>query len=139
MGENVLALLKYLSSQDSPIPRLESYTKPQIAYISFGGRYFLMWSFKTANQMYNALLIVSALMLYGLAPPGIGLRVHLVSAFGVFGGLLGAIVGANVVALIMTRVLHTGMSWFAVEWYPLVLYGVPALTGVLFLGSTCIQ
>jgi len=139
MGENVLALLEYLSSQDSPIPRLKSYTRPQTTYVSFGGRYFLMWSSKTAERMYNGLLIVSAFTLYGLAPSGLGLRIHLVAAFGVFGGLFGAIVAANVAALVMTRVLNMGMSWFAVEWYALVLYGVPALTGASFSHLTCAQ
>jgi hypothetical protein len=137
MGENVLALLEYLSSSDSPIPRLENYSSPRVAYLSFGGQYFLMWSFQTAQRMYNSILVVSALILFGLVPSRIGLRIYSVAAFGVFGGLVGAIVGANVVALIMTRVLHAGLSWFAVKWSPLVLYGVPALVGVLVSRSAC--
>ena len=42
---------------------------------------------------------------------------------------MGAIVGTNLVALIMVNVLGKGMSWFSSEMSTLRLYGPAALTG----------
>lgn len=129
MGDNVLALLHYLSSEGSPVPRLQSYSPPQTAYLTFGGRYFVMWSFKTGQRMYNALLLISGSLIYAFAPKTAGRRVNIAAAGTVLGGLIGAIMGANIVALLMTKALNKSMSWFAMEWYALVLYGLPALVG----------
>ena len=44
---------------------------------------------------------------------------------------IGALVGANTVAYIMTKVFNKGMSWFSVELSCLILYLPPALAGAL--------
>jgi hypothetical protein len=47
----------------------------------------------------------------------------------VVSGAVGAVVGANLVALIIMKVLGKGMSWFSSELSTLGLYGPAALTG----------
>jgi len=51
----------------------------------------------------------------------------------VVAGAVGAVVGANVVAVVMQRVLGKGMSWFSSEFSTLGLYGPAALTGLPLL------
>ena len=47
----------------------------------------------------------------------------------VVSGAVGAIAGANLVALVMVNVLGKGMSWFSSEMSTLGLYGPAALAG----------
>ncbi|KAF8624137.1 hypothetical protein AX17_007200 [Amanita inopinata Kibby_2008] len=46
-------------------------------------------------------------------------------------GGLGGIIISNLVALVMSKVLGKGMSWFSNEYSVMVLYGVPMLLGIL--------
>lgn len=131
MGENLMALLHYLTSSASPLPRLSEPTPPRTTYFAFLGRYFVMWKFSTASRMYNTFFGISIVLLIGLSPSRrIGL--HLAAFISVLGSLVGAILAVNVVAFVMKHVLDNGMTWFAVEWHALVLYGAPALFGNCF-------
>lgn len=42
---------------------------------------------------------------------------------------IGALIGANLVALLMVHIIKRPLSWFNVEYYCMVLYGPAALTG----------
>lgn len=128
MAENLMALLQYLTSSASPLPRMQEYTPPQTTYFAFLGRYFLMWKFRTAGRLYNTFLGISIVFIVALSPSR-RFGLHLASFLSMVGSLFGAIVAVNIVALIMKHVLHKGMTWFAVEWYALALYGAPALLG----------
>jgi hypothetical protein len=128
MGENVLALVRYMTSSSSPLPRMRKHSPPNATYMSFLGRYFVTWSSETSALMYGTFFYGSLVVVATLLPAW-SVRVYCASVLGVVGGLVGAIVGANVVALIMTVVLRKGMTWFAFKWSPMVLYGLPALTG----------
>lgn len=44
-------------------------------------------------------------------------------------GFIGVMIGANVWALVMSKVLKKGLSWFRVEYSCLWLYGPPTLAG----------
>ncbi|TCD68032.1 hypothetical protein EIP91_011643 [Steccherinum ochraceum] len=131
MAENTLALLQYLSSAESPLPTLTSgYTKPTTVFF-YVFHYFFIYSFSTAKIMYAALLIASvAFVRVSFVQPapalrkgaGViaqnlkGLSAHLL-------GLVGAVLGANAVAFIMSTVLNRSLSWFSVELSCLLLYG----------------
>lgn len=43
------------------------------------------------------------------------------------------ILGANFVALIMTKILDKSLSWFSGETLPIVLYGPPSIAGMYIL------
>ncbi|KAI9572020.1 hypothetical protein HD554DRAFT_2016273 [Boletus coccyginus] len=126
MADNSLALLRFLSSDASPIPRLErGFARPRTVFFSNLG-FFLMYSFTTAKVMYVMLFGAS---LYLVWTTGVK---RLWTAFGaVVSAFVGALIGANGVAFVMTNVLHKGMSWFRAEYFPVILYGPAAIVGVL--------
>jgi hypothetical protein len=148
MRENVLPILRYLSSDASPLPALTAgYTRPTTVFFSDYGR-FIQYQFSTARLMYGTLFALSLSLswfVYRERVPGSrsgskslttaggfwkaqwnSIRAHLI-AFG------GALVGANGLAVIMHRVLGRNMSWFASEHSALLLYGPAALTGSSFV------
>lgn len=64
MAENTLALLQYLSSEGSPIPRLTGgYTKPTTAFFSFFNTFFVQYSFQTANALHVTLFVSTILFI----------------------------------------------------------------------------
>lgn len=138
MGENALALLFYLSSPVSPIPSLATgYTPPTTVFFS-NLWIFISYSYRTAKIMYTLLFAASVILvrvIYVEPAPALrrGKGVWREQGRGIVAvtsGAVGAIVGANVVAVIMQRVLGSGMSWFSSELSTLALYGPAALTGL---------
>ncbi len=129
MAENVLALLEYLSSTVSPIPRLATYSPPQTTYFSFIGSFFFSWPFGVAQQLYNSLFALSFVLAYVSAPTGVVLSEYVRAGGHVLAAILGALVGANGVAAFMAYVVKRKLSWFAREWYAAALYTGPAMSG----------
>jgi hypothetical protein len=137
MGENALALLLHLSSPASPLPSLTSgYTPPTTVFFSNLG-YFVSYSYRTAKILYILLLVASIVLVRVIyvepAPAlrkGKGIwREQARGCVAVVSGAVGAIAGANLVALVMVNVLGKGMSWFSSEMSTLGLYGPAALAG----------
>ncbi|KAH9951135.1 hypothetical protein B0H21DRAFT_719728 [Amylocystis lapponica] len=139
MGENVLALLLHLSSSESPLPTLTAgYTRPATVFFQWMNNFFI-YSFRTASAIYLAVLCFSLALVRLLyvdpAPalkngPGI-IGEHFKGAVALTSGFVGSLVGANIVAVIMNRVLGKGMSWFSHELSCIALYGPAALAGSL--------
>lgn len=138
MAENTLALLKYLSSDESPLPSLTAgYTKPTTVFFSIFGR-FWVYSFQTAKLLYSALFVGSVVVVKAtFVPPAPALRqgrglvsetIRGLTALGL--GLLGALVGANAVAFAMRSVFNKALSWFSTEFSCLALFGPAALGGM---------
>ncbi|KAK7456416.1 hypothetical protein VKT23_010664 [Stygiomarasmius scandens] len=156
MGENTLALLQHLSSDPDVLPSLiGGYTKPTTVYYSLLG-FFFLYSFSTAEVMHTVLLSAcSALVSWVCMAPlpsgqksrsktngnavgsriastdGLSVKELLRGAAAAVLGFVGALGGANVVAVIMAKVLGKGMSWFSNEYSTMVLYGPPAVLGAL--------
>ena len=138
MGENTLALLQYLSSDESPLPSLASgYAKPTTVFYQVLS-YFIVYSSKTAVTLYASLLSASFLLVkftFAVAPAA-GKRVpgftssHLKGTLVIIGSFIGALVGANVVAFVMDGVLGKPLSWFSQELSCVALYGPPAVAGM---------
>lgn len=61
------------------------------------------------------------------------LKATTLAMLGTIGSLLFSIITSNIVALIMTKGLGKGMSWFTHEWLPIPLYGPPAILGSLII------
>ena len=133
MGENVLALVKYLSSNRSPLPTLtEGYTLPSTVYFTHIG-VFITYSFATARIMYTALFLATLLLVRFRNKKLGGLSVWRTQAKGVtavLAGLAGGLVVPNAVAFVMANVVGRSMSWFAHESSAILLYGVPTLLGM---------
>lgn len=137
MAENTLALLQYLSSSESPLPSLTAgYSRPTTVYFQTFSR-FWVYSFKTALTLYSLLFAASLVLVKATfvspapalkqAPGIIGDNFRGIVAVG--SGMVGSLVGVNVVAHIMRSVLHKPLSWFSVELSCLALYGPAALAG----------
>lgn len=139
MADNTLALLQYLASPESPLPSLHTgYTKPETTFFSLFG-FFFRYSFQTARITYLVFLITSlAFIKLTYVDPAPALKKsramwqeQLRGIAAVVAAPVGALVGANFVAYIMTKVFNKGMSWFSVELSCLILYLPPALAGAL--------
>ncbi|KAJ3576559.1 hypothetical protein NP233_g353 [Leucocoprinus birnbaumii] len=133
MAENTLALLQFLSSDESPLPNLTAgYTKPTTVYFTLFGNFY-MYSFKTARIMYLALFAASVLFvrLSTSSKLNEGRASWTRGLVAVIAAVSGTIIVPNVVALVMSKVLNKGMSWFSNPFAPIVLYAPPTLLGAL--------
>ena len=138
MAENTLALLLHLTSSDSPLPELASagYSSPRTVFFEYFGK-FLVYSFDTAKLMYCTTavlaLIVARLTFVDPAPAlkkGTSFVSELVRGIvAVSSAFIGAVIGVNVVALIMDKVLGRSLSWFSSVFACILLYGPAALAG----------
>ena len=138
MAENTLAILKYLSSDESPLPQLVAgYHKPTTVFFSIVHLFFL-YTAETAQMMYTTLLVGAIAFTYATyrdpsARPGTtGVSVWAAHRQGILlltVGLLGSVIAVNAHAIVMHRYLGKNMSWFATELSPLLLYGPSALAG----------
>jgi len=89
-----------------------------------------MYSFKTARVMYLALFVVS--LTFVRISTARKERANLVRGLvAVMASTFGTATMPNLVALIMSKGLNKGMSWFSNPFSPIVLYAPPALLGAL--------
>ncbi|MCO5565485.1 hypothetical protein L7F22_019158 [Adiantum nelumboides] len=135
-GENVLAIVNHLVTSprsnlaiNKPFPR----SAPPI-YFSIASRFFILIP---AEKFRTVIMGISALSNYLLTSMGRAdkhqgaLKYALLSLFFTVTSLLSALIFSNAVALIMIHLVGKPLSWFAKEWYPIVLFGPPALAGIL--------
>ncbi|KAH7891014.1 hypothetical protein F5I97DRAFT_2052216 [Phlebopus sp. FC_14] len=126
MADNSLALLRFLSSEQSPIGRLANgFVRPRTVFFSYLG-FFVTYSFGTAKALYSTLFAASLILTWST-----GVRRVWTSLGALGAALVGALVGANGVAFVMSNVLGKGMSWFKAEYYPIILYAPAAVVGAL--------
>ena len=139
MADNTLALFKYLTSPESPLPSLDTgYTKPETVFFSIFG-FFFRYSFQTARITYFVFFITSlgfVKLTYVNPAPALKKgramwQEQLRGIAAVTAAPIGALIGANSVAYIMVKGFDKGMSWFSVELSCLALYLPPALAGAL--------
>jgi len=133
MAENTLALLQFLSSDQSPLPTLTAgYARPSTVYFTLFGKFY-MYSFRTARIMYLALFAVS-LTFVRISSSS---RIHKERAswirglVAVMASTFGTIIVPNLVALVMSKGMNKGMSWFSSPFSPIALYAPPTLLGAL--------
>jgi len=138
MGENTLALMRYLSSEESPLPSLaEGYSPPSTIFFAHMFHTFFQYSYATAKKLYAALLVASfALVRFYFIDPTPTVksgdpfwREQKKGLTAVISGAVGTIVVPNVLAIIMRSVVGKPMSWFTSPALPLGLYGPAALLG----------
>lgn len=135
-GENVLAIVNHLVTSprsrlaiNKPFPR----SAPPI-YFSIAGRFFVLIP---AEKFRTVIMGISAMSNYLLTTMGRAdkhqgaLKYALLSLFFTLTSLVSALLCSNIVALIMVHVIGKPLSWFAKEWYPIVLFAPPALVGIL--------
>ncbi|BGP44460.1 hypothetical protein JCM10450v2_000274 [Rhodotorula kratochvilovae] len=137
-GDNLIPLLEYLTSPETSMgnspestPILPSApTSHTIFFSALGGKLFIVYSRATATLLYSILAAVAAIVVTDRVDWARQKKAYILGTVGVLGGLVSAIVGANLVALLTSVVMSKSMSWFSNEAYPLFLFGPPALLGV---------
>ncbi|KAF7968545.1 hypothetical protein HWV62_30167 [Athelia sp. TMB] len=131
MGENALALIQYLTAHPSSLPSLKgAYTRPTSVFFTNLGTFF-MYSKETALAMYTSLIIISFGLVRAIGAGAFDWRREAKGVLATALGAGGALVGANVAAFGMEKLLGKSLSWFTNEFSTLALYGPPALTGAL--------
>ncbi|RDX50882.1 hypothetical protein OH76DRAFT_1555381 [Lentinus brumalis] len=138
MAENTLALLLHLTSSESPLPQLASagYSSPQTVFFDYFGQ-FLVYSFSTAKLLYSATAIIALIVArVTFVDPAPALKKGTSFISELFKGMgaasaafVGAAISANLVALIMDKVLGRPLSWFSSVFACTFLYGPAALAG----------
>lgn len=133
MAENVLSLIRDLSSKDSPLPSLTTgYTKPSTVFFSHLYHSFFKYSFTTAKIMYTALIVLSVVLVRATHAPDRLWAEQLRGCFAVLVGMMGVLLVPNVVAIVMTK-MDKAMSWYATPLAPVALYGPSGLLGLVHL------
>ncbi|KAF6747109.1 hypothetical protein DFP72DRAFT_614406 [Ephemerocybe angulata] len=135
MGENTLALIKYMTGPSSSLEELaQGPTPPRTVFLTYLGGVFVSWSFGTAKLMYGVLFLAS-IVLAKVTFVGVGKNSFWEeqrrAAGAVCLGVVGTVVVPNIVAFVMRNVLRKSLSWFSSPFAPLALYGPPMLLGAL--------
>lgn len=143
MGDNVLSLVRYLAANNETTDKLPSANRMTPAhempyFFTWAARYFFLIS---PNFFRSISMGASAWMNFAIQSIAQGDKpfqmyvASLAALLGTLGSLVGAIVGANVVAAFMAYVLKRPLTWFSHPWAPLLLYFPPALAGILVVQS----
>lgn len=139
MAENTLALLRHFVDSESALPQLSSVLPhmPQITYLTILGKWFFMYSFSFASLFYTTLWVISMTVSFFRhdTPSSLGefVKTQGHGLKNVIFSTISPILGANFVALIMTKILDKSLSWFSGETLPIVLYGPPSIAGMYVL------
>lgn len=134
MGENTLALMKYLTSDKSSIPELANgSTSPATVFFTYVGRIFISYSYTAAKVMYSILFWFTLVLAKARNKSAHKLAFwpqQIEAAKAVCLGVAGSFIAPNVVALIMRNVLNKSLSWFSNPFAPVLLYGPACLLGM---------
>ncbi|SNX83965.1 uncharacterized protein MEPE_02673 [Melanopsichium pennsylvanicum] len=140
-GENTLAIIQHLCLKNESVNLLRNIQPHQTRhtlpiYFSIAGRYF----FLLQNKAFKSIVMgLSAFINFQLSSvvrseSAIGaLNLTILSVLSALVSVVGAALGANIVAFIMAKVLGKGMSWYSHEFFPILLYAPPAMAGILIV------
>ncbi|GAA6059342.1 hypothetical protein JCM10212_003240 [Sporobolomyces blumeae] len=139
MGESTLALLEYFTSNQTTLgnsptatPNLPKTPVSALVFFSaLGGKLFVVYTRNEATLLYSILAALVVVVLSDRVDWVNRKKPYLLSAVGVAGSVLSAVIGANLGAAFTSLVMGRAMSWFRNEALPLVVYGPPALLGVV--------
>lgn len=139
-GENVLAIVDYLATDpSSPLPKIQPRKTPRSAapvYFSLLGTFFFVISpqaFKAVSMGMSAFANFQLQSSVRAEKHFGALKATALSIVGAIGGMIASLASSNLVALVMTKVLGKPLSWYSHEWYPIPLYGPPAIFANLFM------
>lgn len=119
MGDNVMALLEYLTSPETtmgnspePTPILPAApTSHTIFFSAFGGKLFVVYSRATATLVYGILAALTTVVVSDRVDWSKDGRAHLLAVVGVLGSMIASVASANAVAFFTSTVLGKSMSW----------------------------
>ncbi|KAI8460332.1 hypothetical protein BY996DRAFT_4574820 [Phakopsora pachyrhizi] len=129
MGENTVALLKHLTSQDANLKDIKPAAET-VFFSALGGLVFVMYSKATALTVYTTLAVLAASLIVRNVNSG-SYRVYFWGIVATLGSFFGSIVSANIVAFIIETCLEKPLSWYRNECFPILVFGPPAIFGAL--------
>lgn len=124
---NVLAIVDYLLSPESPLRNDKPWSPPDVVYMSLYDRIFLHWTMASANYAYVAIATVIATLAIANTRRD-GVRAFIVAFVGAPLGTVAGIVSANIVAGAMV-LINRKLTWFSHEGLCVALYGPAAFLG----------
>lgn len=117
MGDNVIALLEYLTSNltamgnsFNAIPLPKASTSATIFFSGLGGHLFIVYSRAQATMIYGAIVALSAIVIADRVD-WTRKGVYLAGVVGIGGSFIGALVGANLAAFISGVVMQKTLTW----------------------------
>lgn len=134
-GENVFSLVESLAvDPQSPLPHIVRHPGKRVLpiYFSILGRWFVQIPARLYKQMIIAAAVTVNFFISSIS--GVEKRAHstsitfIAAAYAVV-GVVFAVLLNNVVAFAL-RIIGAPMSWFANEWYVLLVYSPPAILGI---------
>ncbi|KAI1310510.1 hypothetical protein EDD11_003748 [Mortierella claussenii] len=130
MGENTLALVKYLGDH---VDLVEAGGKmfektSSVVFYDVLGYFFVSYSLNTAVVSH---LMIGALALFALSTGASKPTAR--SLFSVLLSAVAALVAPQLVAVILVSVLKKPMQWFTHEWLPLLIFGPTSLAGMFLV------
>ncbi|KAK4057683.1 hypothetical protein OIO90_001331 [Microbotryomycetes sp. JL221] len=139
MGENVIALLDYLTSPRTALgnkpnaPKLPKMPTSSVIFFSgLGGKLFVVLTRQEATVVYSVLAALASVVVADRLD-WTSKRVYMAMTLNVGSSILAAILGANLAAVATAIVMKKTMTWFRNEAFPVLLFGPPAALGVLLL------
>lgn len=140
-GENTLAIIEHLCLKNSSHTLLRNIEPHQTRhtlpiYFSIANRFFVLISNKAFKSIVMGLSAFVNFQLSSVVRSESAisaLNLTILSALSAIVSIIGGVLGANVVAVIMTRAFGKGMSWYSHEFFAILLYAPPAVAGVLIV------
>ncbi|WVQ67426.1 uncharacterized protein L199_005623 [Kwoniella botswanensis] len=119
-ANNMIAILDYLTSPESPLLQVEEFSPPDMVYFSLFDLVFVHWPVNAANSVYTSLAVIAgALALRQLSKKR--WKAFLVALIGTPLGLVGGALSANLLAAVLV-LAGKGQLWFRHEHLPLLVY-----------------
>ncbi|WVW84285.1 hypothetical protein I302_106316 [Kwoniella bestiolae CBS 10118] len=119
-ANNMIAIVDYLTSPESPLLKTEEFSPPDMVYFSLFDLIFVHWSIDSANAIYTSLAVLAgALSLRQLSKKR--WKVFAVALIGTPLGLVGGALSANLLAAVLV-LTGKGQLWFRHEHLPLLIY-----------------
>lgn len=126
---NVMAIVDFLLSPESPLHIEKPWSPPDMVYMSLYDRVFFYWSMASANYAYVGIATVIATLAIANTRQD-GVRAFFVAFVGAPLGTVAGVIAANIVASIMVLV-DRKLTWFSHEGLCVALYGPASLLGQL--------
>ncbi|KAL8286292.1 hypothetical protein RQP46_004780 [Phenoliferia psychrophenolica] len=135
MAENTLALLTYLTSNETTLgksgkPLPLAAPSETIFFSGLGGHLFVVYSRMQATAAYSILSALAAIV----ATDRIDWsrkNVYFAGILGVTASFLGALIAANLAAATTGLVMNKSLAWFRHEAFAVILYAPPAFLGAI--------
>jgi hypothetical protein len=122
MGDNAWAMIRHLASMDTHFPTDTQDATQRAVFYDLIGYYLVAMNLNTATMLNTAVMSISLILL--LLRGGITFRSLIATPL----TFIGSIIVPISVATVLILVDHP-MSFYQYAYYPLLLYGIPAVLG----------